>query len=79
MRQAQQPADCQPLKARRLLKRIANAELRPLCDAEQCDILPIEKNLAGRRLFDPHNDPGKSGFPPSVRPGYNHKFPIRQR
>ena len=58
--------DGQSLEANRLLKCVADAFARALGHIQLCDILAIEQDAAGKRLFQPGDDARKRGLAAAV-------------
>ena len=69
MRQLKQTAHAHPLEAGRLLKGVADAQTGTLIHAAGRDIISIEQDRSGRRLFDPHDDLRQRRFSAAIGSG----------
>ena len=67
------------LEPGRLLKAVADAELRPLGDRKRRDVLIVPEDRAGRGLYQPHDRPGQRGLPAAVGAGEHGELTVGDR
>ena len=76
MGEAQKPAHREPFETRRLLKSVADAELRALGDAHMSYIRSVIDYLSRGRLLDAHNELCERGFSAAVRSCYDNELAV---
>ena len=74
--QGQQIPDRQPLEPGGLLKAVADAQLRPLGDAQIRDILPVPEYPPGGGLHQAHDAFCQGGLSAAVGTGEDHQPPV---
>ena len=73
----QQLSDGNSLEPDRLLKRKADSQASPLGHVHSGDVLSVQHNPAGGRLFNSCDDPGQRRLPPAVWAGDDHQLSFR--